>query len=807
MLTALVLASAMLADTPLEPEPARIDPVPFTAVKLTDRFWAPRLEVNRTVTIPACFKQCETTGRIANFDRAAGKDSTPFQGNCYDDSDVYKVMEGAAYSLAQHPDPALDAYLDQLIARIAAAQEPDGYLYTIATANKRSKDARWKDEQWSHETYCAGHLFEAAVAHHQATGKDSLLNVAKGVADLLVREYLKGGRKEVPGHEEVEIGLVRLYRETGNKDYLDLARHFLLARGVADGRELYGDYCQDHLPLVNQREAVGHAVRAGYLYTGMADLAAVTGEATFDQALDAIWSDCVSTKMHLTGGIGAFASNEGFGKAYDLPNESAYLETCAAIANSLWNHRMFLRTGRVGPVDVLERTLYNGMASGVSLSGDRFFYPNPLACDGIRPFNHGTLGRAPWFGCACCPVNVARFLPSIAGLVYATSPDADPPTIWANLFIQSEARIPLGGSPVTIKQTTDYPWDGAVVFDVDPGTADGQGRQFTLAIRIPGYCRNLPVPSDLYRELPPAQRIGQLTWGIQLNDAPLEIPPQDGYVRIDRVWKPGDRVRLSLPMQPRRMVANQQVEADRGRVAVERGPLVYCVESIDQGSAQGTIRDRFLPDDGSIAVVDRPDLLGGIVALDLSARTKNGSPAVTRAIPYAYWANREVGEMAVWLPRNSSLTETVPPPTLASTATASASHTWASDTPRALNDRRVPKSKSDGSIPRHTWWNQKGTTEWVQYDWKEPQTIHASAFQFFDDLAQGGGCGLPTSWRLLARPANGKADEWTEIARGDSVPESGAVQATFPPTATRALRLEVKLQAGKSGGTLEWSVE
>jgi DUF1680 family protein len=753
------------------------------------------------VTIPVCLDQCESTGRNANFDRAAGSDPSPFVGNCYDDSDVYKVLEGAAYALAARPDPALEAKVDALIARIAKAQEADGYLYTIATANRRPMSARWVDERWSHETYCAGHLFEAAVAHHQATGKSTLLDVAIRFADLLVAEFLTGQRPEVPGHQEVELGLVRLYRETGKREYLDLARAFLERRGRAAGRELYGEYAQDHQPLVEQRTAVGHAVRAGYLYTGMADVAAITGESTFDAALDAIWADVVGSKIHLTGGIGAHAQNEGFGAAYELPNESAYNETCAAIANCLWNHRMFLRSGRAAPLDVLERTLYNGMLAGVSLSGDRFFYPNPLACDGVRPFNHGTLGRAPWFGCACCPVNVARFLPSVPGLVYATGAD----TIWVNLFVSSEATIPLAGQDVRIVQSTEYPWDGVVRFEVDPGTP----RRFRLALRIPGWVRGQGLPSGLYGPLEQGVSAG-LMWSVIVNDDLLLGPKTaNGFVLVEREWKPGDRVQLALPMPVRTTVADERVEANRGRVAFERGPLVYAVEAIDMGGADATVADLFVPDgsdarvtDGAVAIDGLPPGVRAVVIEGRRAVADGDVAARIVAVPYALWANRAVGEMAVWLPRTRAGARPVPPPTVASRATATASHTWASDTTRALNDRRVPSSSGDQTIPRHTWWDRRGSVEWVQYDWPEPVTLDGSEVWFFDDLGGGGGCALPVAWRLLGRQ-NGA---WVPIEADYPVVRDGPSTVGFPPRTVDGLRLEVTLAPDRSGGVLEWGL-
>ncbi len=390
-----------------------------------DGFWSPRLKTNRQVTIPYDFARCEETGRIDNFAKAGRLMPGEFRGIFFDDSDVYKVIEGAAYSLAVQPDAKLDAYLDALIVKIAAAQEPDGYLYTARTLNPDNPPAgsgkhRWENERESHETYNLGHLFEAAVAHHQATGKRSLLDVAIKAADLVDRTFGLDGRHEVPGHQEIEIGLVKLYRETGDERYLRLAKFFLDERGRADHHQLYGPELQDHVPVVQQSEAVGHAVRAAYMYSGMADVAALTGDDAYIRAIDRLWENVISRKLYLTGGIGARAQTEAFGADYELPNKQAYNETCAAIALAMWAERMFLLEGNSKYIDVLERVLYNGFLSGISLDGDKFFYPNPLACDGRTPFNQGTLGRAPWFACSCCPVNVARFVPSLPGYVYAT---------------------------------------------------------------------------------------------------------------------------------------------------------------------------------------------------------------------------------------------------------------------------------------------------------------------------------------------------------------------------------------------------
>ncbi|MBM4081180.1 MAG: glycoside hydrolase family 127 protein, partial [Planctomycetes bacterium] len=416
--TALLVSAAWAAgrDYPIQP-------VPFTAVRVRDEFWQPRMETNRAVTVWYDLKKCEETGRIDNFAKAAGLMKGEFRGIPFDDSDVYKVIEGAAYSLALQPDPKLDKYLDEIIAKIAAAQEPDGYLYTarrLFPAEKMpamSGRERWSNLASSHELYNVGHLYEAAVAHFLATGKRSLLDVALRNADFICQTFGPGAdqRKDPPGHQEIEMGLVKLYRVTAERKYLDQAKFFLDQRGRPEGHKLRGAGQQDHKPVVEQDEAVGHSVRACYMYSGMADVAALTGDAAYLRAIDRLWENVVGKKLYLTGGVGARPKGEAFGDAHELPNSTAYTETCAAIANALWNHRMFLLHGHAQYLDVLERIIYNGFLAGVALSGDQFFYPNPLEADGKRRFNHGGATRQPWFGCACCPVNVVRFIPSLAG--------------------------------------------------------------------------------------------------------------------------------------------------------------------------------------------------------------------------------------------------------------------------------------------------------------------------------------------------------------------------------------------------------
>jgi DUF1680 family protein len=639
-----------------------IRPVPFTAVAIEDAFWSPRLETNRRVTVRHNFAKCETTGRIRNFAVAGGLEKGAFEGLFgFNDSDVYKVIEGASYSLRLRPDPELERYLDDVIARIAAAQEDDGYLYTAGTIPTLAQTPtccvsrpRWSDIASGHELYNLGHMYEAAVAHFQATGKRSFLDVAVKSADLLTREFRRGGRLDPPGHQEVEIGLVKLYRATGERRYLDQARFFLEQRGNAAGHKLYGAYSQDHVSVLEQREAVGHAVRAGYMYSAMADVGALAGDEAYVRALGALWEDVVSRKLYLTGGLGARRENEGYGDAYELPNRTAYAETCAAIAGAMWNHRMFLLHGDAKYLDVLERIVYNGFLSGVSLDGERFFYPNPLAADGARAFNQGQKGRSEWFDCSCCPTNVVRFLPSIAGYVYAQR-ERD---LFVNLFLAGRAELGFDGGKVAVRQETRYPWDGRVRITLDPA----RPADLAVHVRIPGWARGGPVPSDLYRHAD----AGTKTWGVAVNGQPVKVEPVQGFAVIRRTWKAGDTIDLDLPMEVRRVLSHEKVAANAGRVALERGPVVYCAEAVDNG---GRVFNLVLPDDARLEALPRPDLLGGVtvvagraLALHPSA---DGRSVVTReqdflAVPYHVWAHRGEGEMAVWLPRRVTLDFAVP---------------------------------------------------------------------------------------------------------------------------------------------------
>jgi DUF1680 family protein len=620
-----------------------IRPVPFTAVKVTDDFWAPRIRKNHDVTVPIALKQSEETGRIKNFYIAGGYEEGKFCSNYpFDDSDVFKIIEGASYSLQMFPDPELESYLDTLIFYIGEAQEEDGYLYTYRTIMGNNSHRWVGPERWdyvrqhSHELYNLGHMYEAAVAHYQATGKRSFLDIAIKSADLVYNDFGWGKVEKYPGHQEIEIGLVKLFRATGDERYLELAKFFLDVRG--DGEE----YNQAHQKVTEQTEAVGHAVRAGYMYAGMADVAACTNDPAYIDATRTIWEDIVRTKLYITGGIGATGGNEGFVCPYELPNESAYCETCASIANVFWNFRMFLHSGEVKYYDVLERTLYNGLLSGVGLSGDLFFYPNPLESNGQHQ-------RQEWFGCACCPSNISRFIPSIPGYVYATGEKA----LFVNLYVANRAGIDLNGTQVNIRQDTRYPYDGAIKLILDPE----KKVFFNLNLRIPGWARNEIVPSDLYRFKRHFE--GEIT--VTINGEKQTVEIQDGFIRLDRSWKAGDMVEVRFPMPTRLIEANELVEADQGRVSIQRGPLVFCAEWPD--NPEGKVLNLVFDPEQEITEEFNPDLLGGTVVLTGSAvpswRTPDdeivvGEKQELKLIPYHLWANRGSGEMVVWLPLSVS---------------------------------------------------------------------------------------------------------------------------------------------------------
>jgi len=779
-----------------------INPVPFTAVKVTPgTFWGQRLEASRKVTIPLAFSKCEETGRYTNFTNAAQHLKDPSKvfkvgGLAFDDTDPYKTLEGAAYILQTYPDKKLEAYCDSVIDIIASAQEPDGYLYTSRTQNPQhphewAGDKRWsKDEDLSHELYNLGHMVEGAVAYYQATGKRKFLDIARRYADCAIREVgpNPGQMCVVPGHQIAEMAMARLYIATGEKKYIDFAKYLLDYRGKTTIKH---EYSQAHKPVIQQDEAVGHAVRAAYMYAGMADVAALTGDKDYIKAIDAIWNNIATKKLYITGGIGATSNGEAFGKNYELPNMSAYCETCAAIGNVYVNYRLFLLHGESKYYDVLERTLYNGLISGVSLEGNGFFYPNPLESMGQHQ-------RQAWFGCACCPSNICRFIPSLPGYIYAVKDR----NVYVNLFLSNKSNLTVAGKKVGLSQTTAYPWNGDITVNVDQNAAG----QFAMKIRIPGWVRGQVVPSNLY-QYTDGKRLG---YTITVNGQTVAAKvTEDGYYTINRKWKKGDKVQIHFDMEARTVRANNKVEADRGKISIERGPLVYCAEhpdnSFDIMGALMNQNPQFALGKTQIGGTTVQTIVTDAQTLNFDQQGKlQATDQKLTLIPYYAWCHRGSGKMRVWLPQDLNATTPSQPATLASESKISSS-TAKMPALTAINDRLVPKDETDRSVPYTHWWPKNGTTEWLGYEFPEVTTVQSATVYWYDD-GPWGGCRVPQSWRILYQDAQGN---WNPVSGADQYPtdKGTACIVNFIPVKTKALRLEVVLPADNSAGVFEWIVK
>jgi len=792
-----------------------IQPVPFTSVKLTDNFWAPRIKKNADVTIPIAFSYCESSGRVKNFEIAGGLDTGTFRTIYpFDDSDVFKIIEGAAYSLQTFPDPELDAYLDTLIWKIGLAQEDDGYLYTNRTIaemhggkglHEWASKNRWElDSILSHELYNIGHLYEAAVAHYQATGKRSLLDIAIKSADLVDRDFGYEGVKVYPGHQVIEMGLVKLYRATGDKRYLDLAKFFLDIRGPK------GDaYNQAHKRVVDQIEAVGHSVRATYMYSGMADIAAIEKNSEYLNAISRIWEDIVYGKIYLTGGIGATGGNEGFADPYVLPNMSAYCETCASIGNIFTNHRLFLLHGDGKYIDILEKTLYNSMLSGVSLSADRFFYPNPLESDGQHE-------RQAWFGCACCPSNVARFVPAIPGYVYGTTKNE----LYVNLYISNDAGIELGNKKIRVSQKADFPWNGNVELTVDPEVQS----KFKIMLRIPGWARNEAIPGDLYK-FADQNNAG---YSISVNGEILTPEIIDGYAVINRRWGKGDKIVLDLPMPVRRVIADGRIKDDINKIGVQRGPLVYCAEWPDNN--EGKVLNLVIDEGSSFTTEFVPGLLEGTQVIKTSGsqtrRRLDGGIETSEKeevtlIPYALWNNRGPGQMMVWLPLKAESARPLPAPTIAYRSKLTGNKITVAETglrpvsATAVNDQAEPANSNDRSVAYYHWWPDRDQWVYLQYDFEKPETISKTRVYWFDD-GPDGGCRIPDEWEIQYMAGNTWKPVKIDVVETGLRPVSttsypitknGWDSVEFEPVKTSAIKLRVKLNKEFSTGLYEWIVE
>ncbi len=632
ILPILVIAIGVLAATPTlaDAPPDPLKNLPLDDVRIEGGFWYPRLEVVRTATIPHLLAMCESTGRLGNFDKAAGVVEGAHEGWFFNDSDVYKAIEAAAYALVIKRDRTLETEMDALINRIAAAQQPDGYLNTFVTLTDDPQEQRWGNLRVRHELYCAGHLLEAGIAYHEATGKRKLLDVALRLIELIDREFGPDGRAAPPGHEEIELALVKLYDRTNERKHLDLARFFVEQRGRHAQRESWGMYCQDHAPVREHDQIVGHAVRATYLYSALADLAARVEEPGYVAAMQRIWDDTTRRKMYITGGIGPSSHNEGFTEPFDLPNDSAYAETCAAIGLAFWNHRLNLLHADARYADMVERVLYNGALAGIALDGERFFYTNPLGSIG----NHH---RKEWYECACCPPNIARFLLSLGRYVYARSERV----IYVNQYVESTTGLNVGEIEVELRQETDYPWNDRVELTVESKWPT----EFTICVRKPGWCRSMTIEVD----------------GEPLAD----VTPQRGYIPITRRWKREDIIALQFAMPVERMRADPHVAANVGRIALQRGPLIYCLEDVDNDEHARNIT---LPCDAELSTKHMPDLLGGVTVIRGSGRKASTTvpdtlyfpaalcaPVDFTAIPYYAWDNRTAGGMTIWIPETSAM--------------------------------------------------------------------------------------------------------------------------------------------------------
>jgi DUF1680 family protein len=778
--TLLVIAPA-LAQTTLP----HLHAVPFPRVRIDDPFFAPRRATNRTVTLEHALAQLESSGTLQNFDRAARGEHQGFEGYVFQDSDAYKALEAIAYALAEERDPALEAKTDAVIARIASAQQQDGYLDTCyAVKHPGERFVNLRDD---HELYCAGHLFEAAAAHFVATGKKNLLDIATRYADLLVKTFGPGGRDGYCGHPEVELALVELADATGKREYLELAKTFVDRRGShffatehhTDPARYDGTYWLDHVPVRDLPAIAGHAVRAAYLMSGAVDIAAAFDDRDLLRMSKRVWHNTFDKNVFITGGIGPSASNEGFTTDYDLPTQSAYQESCASIAVAMWAHRMNLLTGDGRYCDAMETALYNAIPAGVQLDGTKFFYVNPLSSRG----NHHRRG---WFGCACCPPNLARTFARLGTYVAATGDGA----LYVNLYLRGELRATLGQDEFAFTVASEYPWDGKVELSCTKAPA----RDLTLRLRIPGWCDGAHVACNG-------------------DDVTAKAGREHGYATLRRTFAAGDRISLSFPMPVRALQADPRAEALSGRVAFQRGPIVYCVEQCDQ---QAPVEELVAPPGTTLVPEHRKDLLGGVTVLtgDLvvaKAPQWDGGELYralppTRTVratlvPYAVWDNRAAGPMAVFLPQAPPMPR-VGGPELA--ATIELSFTSGNCDPEGLRDGQEPKRSGDTPPRNAHFWPHKGGTEWAQYTWQEPRALAGCRIFWFDDTGHGE-CKLPQAARLLWKDG----DQWRPVAvTGEPLPIAVDrwCEVKFAPVTTTALRLEVDQQDRWASGVLEWQV-
>ena len=809
-MTLALFAGTATADYPLKP-------VPFNKVEMTSDFWRPRLETQRKTLVPFAFERTQpgVEHLKAARDFLAGKKVEDHRAHRFIDSDLYKVMEGAAYLLQLRSDPELEKTLDDLADVIAGAQHKNGYLYPSHTTGVGKAKNMMGDRPYtfivhSHELYNVGHLYEAAIAYYRATGRRNLLDVAEKSAVHINNvifegdpEY-NGGKpiRQAPGHQEMELALVKLYRVTGKPLYLDMARKFLEIRGVTyvpDGEGVMSPtYAQQHAPVTEQKEAVGHAVRATYLYSAMADVGTLTGEPAYGKALDRIWGDITNTRMHITGGLGAVHGIEGFGPQYELPNADAFNETCAAVGNVLFNYRMFLLHKDAKYLDVAEVALLNNVLAAVNLEGNRFFYVNPLEADGKYPFNHGTAGRAPWFGTACCPSNMARLVPQVPGMTYAH----DDNDLYITFFAESRTEVELNGARVKVEQKTAYPNDGEISVAINPA----KPTKFRLHLRIPTWALGRFVPGELYRH------VDSITAPIRLlvNGDRIKAPIEKGFASIEREWRAGDQVVLHLPMPVRVTECHPTVKANTNRVAFTRGPFVLCAEGADNGGATQRFFFDKLPDTSDVKTKTTRIKSGSFIQAEVPAQavTKSGDTEATRLVltPYYAWNNRGTSSMTVWFPRDKSLAAFDPHalPKESIFAAISASHTSPLDTLSAIGDGKEPRWSSGKNVPRWTSRPQTGKPQWVEARFAETKQVrHVGVFWMQDRFDVK----FPAEWSLeIERKGKWKAFELYTTDRYDTRANQYNVVHPAAPLKCNAIRIRMTPKEDACVGILEVQV-
>lgn len=762
---------------------AQIKAVPWTQVDINGGFWKPRQQALNTVTLRQQFDQLVEHKYKQNFERAAARRTGGYVGYVFNDSDVYKVLEAASYALGKNRQPWLEQEVDNWIALIGKAQEPDGYLNCYFQL--MSPNAKWTNLRDQHELYCAGHLFEAAAAHYQATGKTTLLNIATKLADHIANRFGEGKRMGYPGHPEAELALFKLWRVTGNQSYFELSKFFIEKRGSKFFAKEHntpldkydGDYWSDNVPMREHSSIVGHAVRAAYLFSGVTDLAIETKDQGLTQMLDRVWKSTALKRMFITGGIGPSGSNEGFTVDYDLPTFTAYQESCASIANALWNYRLALLHKDSKFADVLEQAVYNGALAGINLKGDQYYYVNPLASEGGHH-------RQDWFGCACCPPNLARLIGQIGGLSYGT----DDRTLYTLLYTDSRVKTNIGNDQVTGKMSTNWPWDGKVSFTVENA---GSGK-FSLAFRQPGW-------SEIQ--------------SLSVNGSPVKAATKSGFLYISRTWKKGDVVQFNVPMQVRKVVSHPSVKDTAGMFALKRGPLVYCVEQADNAVNFDQIGVPFTSD--FVAESD-PTVFGGTTVLRGSGFVADEArwlgrlfqalptpkPVALKAIPYFMWDNRKPGAMRVWLSPNPA---PAPLRGYERTAKVSVSFKNYNSQPEGVNDGFTPATSNPNSPKQLHFWSHLGGNEWVQYDFAKPVNVSSMRVFWFDDSGRGA-CRIPEKWRVEALVSG----RWVslELTKSSSYTTKLDVwnEVHFAPIKASALRLHVDQKEGFSSGIHEWQV-